>query len=345
MLQTTLSAILIILVLCLPLIWHKVEENLEVFLFVCGITSVCISSLWSKELIKSVFAEPVHICLAVFIVGLAFKKFHYFLQYLVQISVTKIGLKWTMALIVFVLGFSSSVITAIIAALILSEVAAELNLTHNKRTKLVIYACFAISIGSVLTPIGEPLGAIIISKLSREPHNAGSVFMIKLIWPYVFSAIVFLSFLAYRTVGHESNTAFKRQVAFYPLKDILARTAKIYVFVSGLVLLGEGLKPLAYKTIFHLPPQGLYWVNLLSAVLDNATLAAIEVVPEMSRKTLIYLTISLVLSGAMMIPGNIPNIITASKLGIKSRQWAMVAIPLGLFLMVVYFFILLLTVK
>ncbi|MCL2799630.1 MAG: DUF1646 domain-containing protein [Endomicrobia bacterium] len=342
--QFILLSVLIILVLCLPLIWHKVEENLEPFLFICGVLAVFISSSWSKDLVKEAFTEPFHICLAVFIVGLAFKKFHFFIRNVVHVSVTKIGLRWTMFLIVLILGFTSSIITAIVAALILSEVAAELSLKRSERIKLVIYTCFAISIGSVLTPIGEPLGAIIISKLANSPHKADTVFMIKLLWPYVTSAILFLSFLAYRIVDHESNTAFEKQEAFHSIKDILLRTAKIYIFVSGLILLGDGLKPLAYKTIFHLPPQALYWVNLLSAVLDNATMAAIEVVPEMSRETLIYLTVSLILGGAMMIPGNIPNIIVSSKLGIKSRQWAKVAIPLGLVLMLVYFLILLFTV-
>lgn len=342
--QLILSVILISLVLCLPLVWRKAEENLEPFLFVCGIAAVFISSSWSMALVKEAFTEPIRICLAVFIVGLAFKKFHFVIRNLLHISVTKIGLRWTMFLVVFILGFSSSIITAIVAALILSEVAAELSLKRSERIKLVIYTCFAISIGSVLTPIGEPLGTIIIAKLSGPPHNAGTVFLIKLLWPYVVSAILFLSFLAYRIVDRESNTIFEKREAFQSVKDILLRTAKIYIFVSGLIFLGEGLKPLAYKTIFHLPPQALYWVNLLSAVLDNATMAAIEVVPEMSRETLVYLTVSLILGGAMMIPGNIPNIIVSSKLEIRSRQWAKVAIPLGLGLMLVYFLIIIFAV-
>ncbi len=45
----------------------------------------------------------------------------------------------------------------------------------------------------------------------------------------------------------------------------------------------------------------------------------------------------------MLIPGNIPNIICAGKLGIKSGAWARVGLPLGVGLMAVCFALLKLT--
>jgi predicted cation transporter len=48
----------------------------------------------------------------------------------------------------------------------------------------------------------------------------------------------------------------------------------------------------------------------------------------------------LLIAGGMLIPGNIPNIIAAGKLGITSREWAEVGVPLGLVLMSVFFVIL-----
>jgi predicted cation transporter len=39
------------------------------------------------------------------------------------------------------------------------------------------------------------------------------------------------------------------------------------------------------------------------------------------------------IAGGMLVPGNIPNIICANKLAIKSREWARVGVPLGLGLM------------
>jgi predicted cation transporter len=45
----------------------------------------------------------------------------------------------------------------------------------------------------------------------------------------------------------------------------------------------------------------------------------------------------LLISGGMLIPGNIPNIVAAGKLKIRSREWALVALPIGAVLLVVYF--------
>jgi len=45
----------------------------------------------------------------------------------------------------------------------------------------------------------------------------------------------------------------------------------------------------------------------------------------------------LLISGGMLIPGNIPNIISAGKLGITSGQWAKLGVPLGLVLNSLYF--------
>jgi Protein of unknown function (DUF1646) len=43
--------------------------------------------------------------------------------------------------------------------------------------------------------------------------------------------------------------------------------------------------------------------------------------------------LSLLISGGILIPGNIPNIIAAHALHIKSTEWAKLGIPLGLVIM------------
>jgi len=60
----------------------------------------------------------------------------------------------------------------------------------------------------------------------------------------------------------------------------------------------------------------------------------------MSRSQITGILMGVIISGGMLIPGNIPNIIAASKLKISSRSWAMIGLPVGLFLMCTYFFIL-----
>src|SRR5699024_8611869 len=66
------------------------------------------------------------------------------------------------------LGFISSIVTAIVAAIILVSIVAILPLDRKSEIRLVILACFAIGLGAVITPIGEPLSSIVVSKLDVE---------------------------------------------------------------------------------------------------------------------------------------------------------------------------------
>lgn len=125
------------------------------------------------------------------------------------------------------------------------------------------------------------------------------------------------------------------------VKGIIIRAVKVYFFVAALVLLGEGLKPLIvwFFTLVH--PAILYWVNIVSAILDNATLTAVEISTSMSLAQITAITMGLLISGGMLIPGNIPNIVAAGKLKIKMKEWTKIGLPIGLTLMVIYFAVLL----
>ena len=303
-----------------------------------------ISHVWSGHLILTALKDPIKITLAVLIAGLLFRQFNTHLQKLTQKAVKTIGLRWTLFLIVLILGITSSIITAIIAALILAEIAVMLPLERQGRIKLITFSCYAIGMGAVLTAIGEPLGTVVISKLSGEPHNAGFFYLIQHLGWFVLGGILFMAGMASSiredTIKHAPGAKAAEMGSDSTVKGIAIRAGKVYLFVMALTFLGDGLKPLAMKTITHLSAGWLYWINMLSAVLDNATLAAIEVTPTISDRTLTFLLMSLVISGGMLIPGNIPNIICASKLGIKSKEWVKAALGLGIVLMIAYFVLL-----
>lgn len=342
-LQTVLLSALIAVVLVLPLTVHKIEENLEAFLFVCGAFAVTVSHMWSGHLVLTALKDPIKITLAVLIAGLLFRKFNTHLQKITQKAVKTFGLRWTLFLIVIILGITSSLITAIIAALVLAEVCVMLPLERAGRIKLVTFSCYAIGMGAVLTAIGEPLGTVVISKLAGPPHNAGFFYLIQHLGWLVLGGILFMAGMA-SSIREGKDKAPGQKAAKMgsdsTVKGIALRAGKVYLFVMALTFLGDGLKPLALKTITHLSDGWLYWINMLSAVLDNATLAAIEVTPTISDRSLTFLLMSLVISGGMLIPGNIPNIICASKLGIKSKEWVKAALGLGIVLMIAYFVIL-----
>jgi predicted cation transporter len=127
------------------------------------------------------------------------------------------------------------------------------------------------------------------------------------------------------------------------LREIILRALRIYAFVAGLVALAWGMRPLAAAYVSHIPQAALFWLNSISAVVDNATLTAAEIGPELSHGQQRAILMGLLISGGMLIPGNIPNIVAANRLGISSREWARVGLLVGLPLMALCFFALYLT--
>lgn len=84
---------------------------------------------------------------------------------------------------------------------------------------------------------------------------------------------------------------------------------------------------------------------MISSVVDNATLASAEISTKMLSDQIHAVLLGLLISGGMLIPGNIPNIISAGKLKIKSKEWARLGVPLGLITMSSYFVIIIIVQK
>src|SRR5699024_3054000 len=139
--------------------------------------------------------------------------------------------------------------------------------------------------------------------------------------------------------NQEKQNADKSEVESYP--EIIIRSLKIFLFVMALTFLGASFEPFNEKYVLGLNPLLMYWINTVSAVLDNATLAAAEVSPAMNEETVKDILMGLLFSGGILIPGNIPNIIAAGKLKITSIQWAKIGVPVGLIAMAIYFMIIL----
>lgn len=325
--------IILIAVFVLPLLLKRIAQELEIFLFIMGILAVINSQLWSLDLIINALTTPIIITVIVFIAGILFKFLQEPLANRINKIVSKIGLKSFIFLIIVVLGLLSSVITAITAALVLVVIVNALNLERKSGIKLVVLACFSIGLGAVLTPIGEPLSTIVISKL-----GVGFWFLFNNLAPYIIPFIFFIGLLSIIMVGGaepENCEIIKCEVE--DMKGVLLRTAKIYLFIMALTFLGAGFIPLIDMYFLNAPSYLLYWMNTVSAVLDNATLAAAEIGPLMSLVQINAALLGLIIAGGMLVPGNIPNIIAANKLKITNREWAKIGLPLCFALMVVYF--------
>jgi predicted cation transporter len=330
-----LSAIFVV-VLVGPFLNKRIESNLEAFLFAMGVISATFSSAWSAEVIHEGFVAPINITLAVLGAGVLFHYVRKYIAHAMHRVLITVPLSVVACSGIIILAFASSVISAIIAALLLVEFVSVLPLHRHAEVNLTIIACFAIGLGAALTPLGEPLSTIAISKLSGPPYNADFFYLAKLLGIYVVPAVILLGvatiFLIHEApVDPEGSLAAKEQEM--KLSEVFVRSGKVYLFVMALIFLGAGFKPLIDTYLIKLSPQILFWVNMISAVLDNATLAAAEIGPTLTEIQIKSALLGLLISGGMLIPGNIPNIIAAHTLQIKSTEWARFGVPLGLVMM------------
>lgn len=341
--------LILVLVLALPFTFHVVEKHLEAFLFVMGLGAAVVAGVFNLGLLNDAVTHPIAITAAVLGMGLVFKWTRGLIEKGVTALLAVIPVRLFGFLMILVLGLLSSVITVIIAALILVEVVSIMRLDRKTEVRLVVLACFALGLGAALTPIGEPLATIAIARLTGEPHHAGFWFLYRLIGAWVVPGVVLFAVLGLVLKGHRAATGEAtleesaeevRQDESY--RDVFIRAAKVFLFVMALTFLGEGFKPLVERYVLHLPALALYWINTSSAVLDNATLTAAEISPKMSAGQIRDILLGLLLAGGLLIPGNIPNIIAASKLNISSREWALFALPLGGVVMVLCFVLLVL---
>jgi predicted cation transporter len=318
-----------------PFLNKWIESNLEIFLFVMGAVSATLSNAWTSEVIHEGFVAPINITLAVLVAGVLFHYTRRFVDRGMRRVLITVPLPAIVCAGIVILGLLSSIISAIIAALLLVELITVLPLHRHAEVNLTIIACFAIGLGAALTPLGEPLSTIVVSKLSGEPYHASFFYLAKLLSYYVVPLVVTLGIVGIFLVRQarddtEASLAAEEEER---LSEVFMRAAKVYVFVMALIFLGAGFKPFIDAYLTKMSSQALFWVNMVSAVLDNATLAAAEISPSLSEPQIKSALLGLLISGGMLIPGNIPNIISAHSLHIKSTEWARLGVPLGLIIM------------
>jgi predicted cation transporter len=330
--------LIIIAVLVLPFSVKKVEEELEIFLFIMGILAVSISKIWSLHLVIEALKEPIPISITVLAMGFIFKYTRKKIAKITKSLIKKFKPEFVVFSITLTLGLSSSIITAIIASLIFSEIISIMKFKRDYEIKLTVLTCFAIGTGAALTPIGEPLSTIVVSKLKGEPHNADFFYLIKNLAEWIIPLLVLFSILS--SIGASKNLSNEeglQEEYIESNKTIIYRALKVYIFVMALVFLGNGINPLTNIFVTNLKPEILYWINSISAILDNATLAAAEIVPSLTDRQITFIIMGLIISGGFLIPGNIPNIICASKLNIKSKEWAKYGLIFGVPIMILCF--------
>jgi predicted cation transporter len=323
--------ILLALLLFGPLSLNVIEHNIEAYFLVLGIIATAIGEGFSAHLIKGAVTEPVEISIAVLVAGFLFRWLGPKLDSAFNTLRGRLSRAALAAISIFVIAMLSSLITAIVAALVLVQVIGLLHIDEARRPAVNVAACFAIGMGAALTPIGEPLSTLATFALKLEFFG-----LFKLLAPWVIPGVIATALLAgYLARGNYDNVAAVSGEE-QGISTIISQAVKVFAFVAGLVLVSHAYAPIAKKYVAMLSNDALYWVNVISAALDNATLVALEV-HDMTLVRAREAIISLLISGGILIPGNIPNIVSAGGLKIGSATWAKIGVPIGIVLLGIYF--------
>src|SRR5579872_542881 len=314
-----------------PVLIRPIERNIEVFFLFAGAFASAVSGQWGKELLHAAVTEPIALTLAVLVFGVVARLGRPILDRGVTRLTNIASARWIYFGLIVVLGLLSSVITAVIASLVLVEAIAMLKMDRRSEIAAVVLACFAIGLGAALTPMGEPLGTIAIAALKVDFW-----YLVRLLGPMVVAGILIVGVISLwlPAIHGQSLHADRHNDSW---SEVALRAGKVYLFVAGLVGISWGLRPLVDRYISEMPQWALFWINSISAVVDNATLTAAEIGPSLSHAQQRRVLMGLLISGGMLIPGNIPNIVAASRLGISSREWAQVGLVTGFPLMLLCF--------
>jgi predicted cation transporter len=334
--NSAVGATLIGLLLVGPVASRRIEEQIEIFFLAVGLLAMTLAGAWRWEVAVRAAEVPLGITLTVIAADIVFGRMR---------ALMDRALGWTRARVahpllcggaVFIIALSSALLTAIVAALMLAELVQLMRFEPPARVKVTVAGCFAIGLGSSLTPLGGPLSTLAASGLGM---GFGGLFA--MLAPYVLPgmlacAIVAGLFAACDGGASESSAAPTLVLIRESVVRALIRGLKVYVFIAGLVLVGEAFAPLAALYVPKLGHAALFWINTISAAMDNATLVALEIHkmdPARAREAII----ALLLAGGMLVPGNIPNIVAAAVLRIGSGHWAKIGVPMGLALLGIYF--------
>ena len=329
MISAILVSLTILAVLLGPILIPSIEHNVELFFLIAGVITAAAMGQLSLPLISHALREPISLTSAVLVFGIVFRLGRESLDRLFVEAVRVFSHRWLCFGLTLVLGLLAGFITVIVAALIFAEAVALLKLNRDAETAATVFGCFAIGLGGGLTPLGMPASTLVLAAL-----HADFWYLARLLGPFVISGILLSAgatlLLSTGPGGEPAPPLVSEGDAWMP---VMLRAGKVYIFIVGLVGLSAGLRPLVDIWLPRLPEDILFWLNTLSAVVDNATLAAVEIGPSLSIHQQRSALLSLLISGGMLIPGNIPNIVAASRLNISSRAWARYGLVTGAILL------------
>lgn len=335
MVTLAFATLVIVVVLLGPVLIESIERNVELFFLLVGVLTACIMGQFNATIVRAALSEPLPFTLAVLVFGATFRLLRDCFDQLLSRVIQLLDPRILCFCLAIILGFLAALITPVVSALVFAEAISLLRCDRRSEIAATVFACFAIGLGAGVTPLGMPGIAVVLRSL-----HAGFWYLAHLLGPFIVVGVVLASlptlFLPFASSAPLDATVERDSWGLV----LFSRPGKVYVFIAGLVALSDGLRPLVDLYVHRLPNGLLFWLNTISAVVNNSTLAAVEIGPALSMNQQRAALLGLLVSGGALITGNIPNIVAASRLGITSREWAEIGLGTGAVLLILCFLVL-----
>jgi predicted cation transporter len=337
MLKLAFATVVIILVLLGPVLIEAIETNVEFFFLVIGLLVACVMGQFNPGMVREALREPLPFTLAVLFFGAGFRLLRDYFDQLLRGVIGLLDPRIICFSLAIILGFLSAFITPVVSALVFVEAVSLLRCDRWSEIAATVFACFAIGFGAGLTPLGMPGLAVVLRSLHADFWYLARLLKLFVIPGVILAAIptLFLPFSSSRSLDMAEEKDSWGLV-------LVTRPGKVFLFIAGLVALSDGLRPSVDAYIHHVPSGWLFWLNTISAVVNNSTLAVLEMGPTLSINKQRSALLGLLISGGALVPGNIPNIVAAGRLGITSREWAKIGVGTAALFLISCFVILML---
>ncbi|HUO05860.1 MAG TPA: DUF1646 family protein [Candidatus Binataceae bacterium] len=317
-----------------PVLTIRIERNLELYCLSLGVLATIIGPGFTVPLIISAMRVPAGICAAVIAAAVVFGLVRADLDAAIRVLEMRVPRPALTAAAIFAIAALASVVTVIVGALLLVEVIAILRFDDERRVRVTVAGCFAIGMGSALTPLGGPLATLAAHGLKMDFFG-----LMYLLAPWVIPGVIAASIAAGVFARGGKMLPREGTLVFRSNRDIIVQACKVFAFIAGLVLISNAYGELVGVMVARFSNAALYVGNTVSMALENSTLVALEI-HNMNPSRARMAIISLLVSGGILIPGNIANIISAGSLRIRSGEWARTGVPMGIALLSVYFVLL-----
>ena len=141
--------------------------------------------------------------------------------------------------------------------------------------------------------------------------------------PYIIPGVVLLAILGAFVVHdwRKDKSVSIEQVdpEKQTFKGVILRTVKIFAFIVALELLGAGFRPFIDRYIVMLTTSCCIWSTWSPRYSTTPRWPPPRSARRCTPDQIKTILMSLLISGGMLITGNIPNIVTAGRLKIQAR--------------------------